>query len=298
MPRRRRVAILARGGLPAVVVLAVFFVIPTINFLRLSFSPYTSPAVTGEGFTWENYELILSAGAYRHAVLETFILSSIVAVVTTLVAYPAATAIVRGRRSPARALFVVIIASMFTSVVVRALGWQVILSHEGIVNKALISMHIVSSPVDIMGTPAAVGIGLVQFTLPFCVLAMLPVIETVPRVLLEQADGLGASRWYRFSRVTFPLTRVGVVYPALLVFALSAGAFATPVLLGQGRVGVLSIYVRQETLTLLNYPQGAVFASLILAIVFIVFALGIRYQSRRGKQRRLKAKRLLRVGGG
>jgi putative spermidine/putrescine transport system permease protein len=152
------------------------------------------------------------------------------------------------------------------------------------VNDLLQTLHITDRPIRIYGSFAGVTIGMVHLLVPFVVLAMIPVIEAVPANILRAAYGLGASRAFTFVHVTLPATARAIIPSGLLAFALTAGAFATPTLLGGGRVGVLSIYIRQQTLNLLNYPRGAVGAVVLLAIVFSVFVVGLAASGRRGRR--------------
>jgi putative spermidine/putrescine transport system permease protein len=271
---------------PAALFLLVFFVWPQTQFLRMSFEEYQGQARSGGGPTLRNYVDVLSDPFLRKGILTTLQLSAVVAVITTVVAYPLAIAIVRAGPRLARTMFVIVVSSMFMSGVVRALGWRVLLADSGIVNDALRALHIVATPVTLYGSFTGVTIGMVHLLIPYAVLGLIPIVESVSPQLLQASYGMGASRPYTFFHVTLPITARGLVAPLLLVFALTAGAFTTPTLLGGGRVGVLSIYIREQTLMLLNYPRGAVYAAILLVLVFAVFLIGFLASGRRARRAR------------
>ncbi|MDQ7909928.1 ABC transporter permease [Phytohabitans sp. ZYX-F-186] len=270
--------------LPAALFLIVFFVWPEVQFLRLSFEEYQGQARSGGGPTLRNYTDVLSDPFLRKGILTTLRLSAIVAVITALVSYPLAIAIVRAGPRLARAMFVIVVSSMFMSGVVRALGWRVLLGDSGMVNDVLLALHVVDTPVTLYGSFTGVTIGMVHLLIPYAVLGIIPIVESVSPQLLQASYGMGASRPYTFFRVTLPITARGLIAPLLLVFALTAGAFTTPTLLGGGRVGVLSIYIREQTLMLLNYPRGAVYAAILLVLVFAVFLAGFLASGRRARR--------------
>lgn len=260
--------------LPGALFYVIFFVLPQVAFLRVSLYEPAGPAQLGDGPTLDVYRTLLEDSFYRNAIIQTLWLSTIVSVVGVLVAYPIAYTIARSPGWAGSALFLLVVASMFMSAIVRALGWRVFLGDSGPFNRVLLDLHIVSAPIQLYGNFLGAVIGMVHVMIPFMVLGLLPVCEAVSGNLIHAAYGLGASKWHAFWSITAPLTRRGVVASALVVFAVTAGAFTTVTLLAGGRVAVMSILIRQQTLQLFNYPVGAALSVLLLVIVFTVVATG------------------------
>jgi ABC-type spermidine/putrescine transport system permease subunit I len=237
-----------------------------VNFLQASLYPSLGPAEQGSTITARNYASALSDPLLHRGILNTLRLSAFTSAIATGLASPIAYAIARSKRWGGL-LFITVVTVMFTSAVPRAMGWKSLLLSGG-----LISMN---------NAFAAVTIGTVHAALPLAVIGLLPVCEALPRHLLEAAQGLGASKCTIFWRVIFPLTERGVVAVALLVFAVSAGAFTTPALLGGGQISLLSILIRQELLQVLDYGLGTTYAVILLVLVSIVAVVTSLVSSRR-----------------
>lgn len=233
----------------------MFFVLPMAGFLRASLYPSIGPAQQGTTITAENYAAALSDEFLRTALLNTLKLSLIIAVLGTALAYPIAYTAARARLW-GRLLFVIVVTVMFTSAVPRAMGWAALLSSGAVF--------------EVNDGFTAVVIGTLHAVLPLAVIGLLPVCESVPRSLLEAARGLGASNWSIFWKIIVPHTEGGLVAVALLLFAVTAGAFTTPALLGRGGVALLSVLIRQEVLQILDWGRGTTYAVILLAMVALV----------------------------
>jgi len=254
------------GLIPIGVFYATFFIVPMGHFLQASLYPSIGPAEQGSAATVQNYVRALSDPLLHRAIVNTLELSVITSLGATALAYPIAYTVARSR-TWGRYVFVVVVTVMFTSAVPRAMGWKALLLSGG-----LVSMN---------HGFAAAAIGTVHASLPLAVIGLLPVCEALPRNLLEAARGLGASSWTIFWHVILPLTERGVVAVALLLFAVTAGAFTTPALLGGGRISLLSVLIRQELLQVLDYGRGTTYAVILLALVSVVAVITSLVSSRR-----------------
>ncbi|TDC74571.1 ABC transporter permease [Streptomyces hainanensis] len=188
----------------------------------------------------------------------------VVTVLTVALAYPVAWCLYRVRRWWVRGLLgFVIFSPILVSVVVRSYGWMLLLSPGGLL----------AGPLDgwLYHEPGVI-LALVHVELPFAVVPLLAALRTLPPGVLEAAADLGASPARRLRSVLLPLTLPGIVAAAQLVFALTVSAFATPALLGGGRVTVLSQSVYQN-IQQLNWPLAAVQALLLLAVALVVLSV-------------------------
>src|SRR5690606_7357496 len=114
---------------------------------------------------------------------------------------------------------------------------------------------------------------LLHEVLPFMILPIARVLESADPMLREAAIGLGASRTRAFWRVVFPLSLPGVIAGSLLTFSIAASAFAAPLILGGGRVTMISILIQQQMSWLLNWAAGSA-TSVILVLLVSVLLLG------------------------
>jgi putative spermidine/putrescine transport system permease protein len=158
-------------------------------------------------------------------------------------------------------------------VVIKVLGLIVILGDNGLVNSVLRALHLGS--LRMLSNETGVLVGLVHYTLPFLVLILFSMIQTIPRSLEEAAEVQGASRLGVFRRVVLPLAMPGVITGGLIAFNMSMGAFTSAVLLGGGRVLTLPVLIQRKIVFDVDYPLGsALSTALVLAVLALNLALG------------------------
>lgn len=258
-------------GIPAVFLLA-FFVVPFGILLLDSLQ-------TKEGlWTFENYAKALGEIYYWETLLLTFKLSLYVTVATFLIGYPVAYYIVRNvsSRLVRSLLYIVVVTPLFTSNIVRAFGWMVMLGRRGLVNDVLLATGATEQPIAMLYGQSSIVIGLTYIMAPFMVLTVASVLQNIDRSLDEAARDLGAGAWTTFWRVTFPLSRPGVIAGALIVFTLSVSAYVTPSILSGGRQNVTSMLIFQQYGAILNFQFGAalsvvlLFTTLVLVGAFVM----------------------------
>src|SRR5215213_4046099 len=232
---------------PVTLWLGLFFLVPLLFILAYSFG--TSGVYGGItlGFNPGNYLKVFDP-LYLEIIVRTFVIALINTFLCLALGYPLAyfIAFKGGRRRTTLILMVMI--PFWTSLLLRAYAWVVILSGNGIANRALQFLGITDGPVNLIFTPGAVLMGMVYSYLPFMILPLYAALEKFDVRLKEAAQDLGASRWHTFWRVTFPLSMPGVIAGSILVFIPSAGEFVIPNLLGGARtvlVGAIMFYVRK-----------------------------------------------------
>ncbi|QOC92988.1 ABC transporter permease [Micromonospora craniellae] len=269
--------------LPALVPLAVIFLGSLAQLAELGLRPYSAGRI-GTGVTLDNVRRFADDPYTWRVLGDTVTLGVICAVLAVALAYPMALALHRMRSAALRSVAVFLIFSpLLTSVVVRAYGWNVLLGDGGVVNRFLIDIGLIETPLRMMYGFPAVVIAMVHVLLPFAVFPLLGVVAQVPASAIAAAHDLGANRHQVFWRVTFPLTRYGVVLSLQLCFALTVSAFATPALLGGGRVQVLSGLV-YTNVGAVDWPMAAVqsYALLFIALALIgVVSVATRLTGRR-----------------
>lgn len=268
-----------RGGapryllvLPALIPLLAIVAGSLYQLADLGLRPYEAGRI-GTGVTLDSVQRFASDSYSWQVVGDTVLLGAVCAGLTVAIAYPMALALHRVQKPALRAIGLFLIFSpLLTSVVVRAYGWNVLLGDGGVVNETLRSLGLIDRPLRIMYEYPAVVIAMVHVLLPFAIFPLLGVIAQVPRSAVEAADDLGASRVQAFWRVIFPQTRTGVVLTLQLCFALTISAFATPTLLGGGRVQVLSglIYANVGAV---DWPMAAVQSFVLLVITLLLIGV-------------------------
>ncbi|MBE2270452.1 MAG: ABC transporter permease [Anaerolinea sp.] len=264
---RRRGAILA---LPAVLWLGLFFVLPIVIVLAYSFMTRGQGSTVTLPLTLEHYQRTFG-NVYFPVILDSVIIALLTTVVCLLVGYPLAFFIAtrKNKRAQQIALFLVILP-FWTNFLVRTYAWQIILGDEGTINTLLMSLNLISEPLQLLYTDGAVIVGLVYGYLPFMVLPIYTSVERFEFRLVEAGHDLGANDWHVFWRVVLPLTLPGVIAGSILVFIPAIGAFVTPALLG-GTQGLMigTLIQRQFTGTGGNFPLGSAISAVMMGLVML-----------------------------
>jgi putative spermidine/putrescine transport system permease protein len=253
-----------------------FFIVPFTVVVLDSFR-------TKDGqLTFDNYAKALGEIYYWDTLFLTFKLSLFVVVFTFFIGYPLAYFIVRHVRSRLlrSLLYIVVITPLFTSNIVRAFGWMVLLGRRGLVNDALQSFGITDGPLPLLYGQFSIVLGLTYIMAPFMVLTVASVLQNIDRSVEEASYDLGASAWQTFINVTLPLSLPGVVAGSLIVFTLSVSAYVTPSILSGGRQNVTSMLIFQQYGTILNFQFGAALAVVLLAASLILIAGYLKALSR------------------
>lgn len=199
----------------------------------------------------------------------TFLLSAIVTLICAVAAYPIAWYLARHESRWQRLVLFAVLGPLLVSIVVRTIGWTILLGNVGLLNNLLLALGLVQEPVRFLGNFWSVTIGMVHVLLPFMVLSIASVLGRIDGSLAEAAATLGASRLQTFCKVIFPLSIQGVAAGSVIVFCLAIGSYITPAWLGRGMVPVLSTNVYQQIAVYIDWPLGAAMAILIGLVALI-----------------------------
>jgi len=268
-PDRLR-TVLVWGGLilPAALILLPFFA-SCLLLLRDSFNLWSATGGMQPGWTTASYEKMLGEPFYLGVLANTLKIGGIVTVIGLVVGYPVAYAITLVRFKQILLLLVVI--PLWMDILIRAFGWLVLLSRFGLVNNTLLGLGILESRVTIVGTPLAVALDLLHETLPFMIVTLYSILQRIDPSLREAAMNLGANRVVAFFRITLPLSLPGMLASSILAFSLAISAFAGPLILGGGKVPMMSLIIFQQMTFANNWALGS--AAAITLMVIVLFLL-------------------------
>ena len=255
--------------LPLISWLALFIVMPTLLLVIYSFCQRDTFGRVEYAFTLANYRQ-----AFEPLYAKILWRSLLYAIVTTLacivIGYPVAYFI--GRSPPRQRdwLMLLVMLPFWTSFVIRTYAWITILSEHGTLNALLEWMRIITGPITILYTPAAVILGLVYTYLPFMILPIYTSVEQLDSTLLEAAADLGAGPLRTFWRITLPLTFSGIAAGVVLTLIPAVGMFAVSSLLGGAREPMIGDVIEREVIGAgRNLPFGAAL-SVLLTILFLL----------------------------
>ena len=265
--------------------LALFTLLPLAIVLKISFAesvlavpPYTPLLDSGEGWpklaaSLANYALLLSDDLYWRAYLSSVGYAAGTTVLALLLGYPMAYAIARAPRAWRVTLLMMVILPFWTSFLLRVYAWIGLLKGNGLVNNALLSLHLVSEPLPLLNNSFSVFVGLVYGYLPFMVLPLYAQLEKLDWNLLEAAADLGARPWRAFLSVTLPLSLPGIVAGSLLVFIPAVGEFVIPELLGGPDTLMIGKVLWDEFFENHDWPAASAVAVAMLALLGLPMAL-------------------------
>ena len=252
---------------PVTVWLGAFFLVPLLLILAYSFG--TSGVYGGItlGFNPGNYLKVIDP-LYLEIILRTFVIAFINTLLCLTLGYPLAYFIALKSGSWKNILILMVMIPFWTSLLLRAYAWVVILNGNGIANRTLQFLGITDEPLTLIFTPQAVMMGMVYSYLPFMILPLYAALEKFDVRLKEAAQDLGASRWHTFWRVTFPLSMPGVIAGSILVFIPSAGEFVIPDLLGGSRTTMTGNLIRAQFGQARDWAFGSAL-SVMLAVLLL-----------------------------
>ena len=256
---------------PVTIWLGLFFLVPLLLILAYSFG--TSDVYGGItlGFNPGNYLKVFDP-LYLEIIVRTFVIAAITTVLCFALGYPLAYFIVFKGRRWRNVLILLVMVPFWTSLLIRAYSWVVILSGNGIANKTLQFLGIIDEPATLIFTSQAVLMGMVYSYLPFMILPLYASLEKFDTRLKEAAKDLGASRWHTFWRVTFPLSMPGVIAGSILVFIPSAGEFVIPQLLGGSRTVMTGSLIQNQFGSARDWAFGSAL-SVMLAVLLLAAIL-------------------------
>ncbi len=269
-------------SLPALTLFAAVVIIPLVMTVLLSFHDWGEYKGIQFVFILKNWREIWSDPYFHEIFARTFRIAALVTLITAIFGAPEAY-ILNRMRAPWRGLFVlVLLGPLLISIVARTLGWALLFGgNSGVVNAALMKLGIISSPIPFMFTETGVIVALAHVMMPFMVLSVWAALQRVDPQIENAAASLGARHLTILRRVIFPQIVPGVLSGGIIVFALSASAFATPAIIGGRRLKVAATLAYDEFLNTLNWPLGAAVATLLLIALVVIIVTANRLIERR-----------------
>jgi len=269
---------------PGLLWTVLFCLLPILVVLAVSFATRGTYGGVLWEFSLENYRDLLHP-LYGRIFGQSLLLAGMTTGVCLALGFPLAYYIARlpPRRQALWLIFIMI--PFWTNFLVRTYAWIFILRTEGLLNTALMQLHLISTPLDLLYSNQAVLLGLVYGYLPFMVLPLYAAIERIDPALIEAAWDLYANRWSLFRRVLIPLTKPGIIAGCVLVFIPSLGAFLTPDLLGGARSMMVGNLIQHEYLVARDWPLGSALSILLMLIVMGSLLGYFNVQSRQAGER-------------
>ncbi|MYM18816.1 ABC transporter permease subunit [Brevibacterium sp. 5221] len=275
--RRFAAKILGPGALafPTWAYAVFFFVVPValVLFYSFGYKPDEFTTVATDRLSLERYAESMTGSflATFAATLRISVLGTILCLLISVpFAYWLAVKVPANRRG---VLLAIVMVPFWTNFLVRTLGWQIILSPDGFLSDGLQQLGLLSGPLNILYTRAAVQIGVVYNYLPLMILPLFVAMDSAGQALREASYDLGAGRLSTFFRITMPLAMPGVASGCLLVFIPLTGDYVTATVLGGANGSMIGQIIANQFNTAQNWALGAAMAVVLILVTLAVVAV-------------------------
>ena len=241
-----------------------FTVVPLLFVVYFAFT-----TKSGE-FTAANFGKFFRPGNLP-VVFDSFRLAFLCTVICLLIGYPAAYFLSGRDFSRGQALVVLILLPMWMNFLLRTYAMMTLLEKNGVVNTLLLKLGL--PPQNLIGTEAAVLLGMVYNFLPFMILPIYTVMKKIDRRVIEAAEDLGAPPMKVFSRVVVPLSVPGIVSGITMVFMPAVTTFAISRMLGSGMIYLIGDTIEDYFINFNNRNVGSALS--LTLMVLIVASIGL-----------------------
>lgn len=227
------------------------------NILR--FFTSTSQVLQADGSSKEIYTyLVIFWRSLKLAVISTLI--------CLVMAYPLAYIMARAEEKVQKTFMTIIMIPMWMNFLIRTYAWMTILQDTGILNNFLALIHLPG--IHIIGTEAAVVIGMVYDYFPYMVLPLYSIMAKMDVKLIEAARDLGCSSAGVLRRVIWPLSLPGVINGVTMVLIPSISTFYISQKLGDGKFFLIGDAIEGQYVA--NNLHFAAAMAFILMVVLLV----------------------------
>jgi multiple sugar transport system permease protein len=277
---------------PALIVIGVFFVLPVLAALLISFTDFDLYALAdlrNLRFVYlRNYLRLLETPLFWQALGNTFYFV-VVGVPLSIAASLGAALLLSSPLARFRSFFrTALFTPVVTTLVAVAVIWRYLLSTRyGMINFVLGQVGV--GPIDWLGDPhwamPAIILFAVWKSFGYNMVILLAGLQSIPRELYEAARVDGASALQRFVQVTLPMLAPILALVSILTVAGYFQLFAEPYVMTQGgplqsTVSVL-YFMYEEGFKWWNLGSASAVAFLLFLLIFALTALQLRL-SRRG----------------
>lgn len=257
---------------------ALFIIVP------LLFIAYYAFTDSSFNFTTENITRFFTATStvsgsggverevrtYLVIFLRSLKLAAISTAICLLLGYPIAYIIARAAPKTQKIMILLIMIPMWMNFLIRTYAWMTILQDTGIINSILSSLGL--GRIHIIGTEAAVVIGMVYDYFPYMILPIYSIMAKMDEKLIEAARDLGCNSLGVLHRVIFPLSLPGVISGINMVLIPSISTFYISQKLGNGKFYLIGDAIEGQYVAN-NLHFAAAIAFILMIILLVCMAL-------------------------
>lgn len=258
----------ALRAVPLYVWVILFTVIPLFMIVFYAFFKVQDGG--GYEFTMEFIQKSVTNGDYIHSFLISVKYAAVSTVVCLIVGYPVAYFLNQISERIRDFIMVLFLLPMWMNFIIRTYAMRSLMEKNGLLGFLWDFLGIKGG--TLIGTEAAIIIGMVYNFLPFMILPIYTSLTKMDKGLIEAAQDLGANKIKVFTKVLLPLTMPGIVSGITMVFMPSVTTFVIPQMLNNKVMTIGSIIeykFKQEASSTAVSGVGAALSMVLMIIVII-----------------------------
>lgn len=244
-------------------------------------------SLTGASRLTAEYWLSLADRTFLDSFLFSFKVGIGSAFGTLLFAYPLAL-FLRHKRLGTRTIGSILKIPLFVPALVAAFLILNMLAFHGVLNSLLMGLGLIDQPLRLLNDKFGWNVLIIQIwkNLPFQLLIIASVLETIKTDIEDAARNLGANSFQVVRHILLPLSMPGILIAVVLVFILTFGDYAITKVAGPVYPSSLSVLMYTEAFTLQRWGAAAcigmiiVVASLLFVAVYARTARAIQETAR------------------
>ena len=259
------------GISPIVVLIIVFFFIPLLYLLRISFLANKDLAPTASligDYGLNQYIMLITDRFFYEMLGNSLMISVFTSILTLMLSYPAAWYLANAGGWERTIVSAICLLPLFVNIVVSVFGWNVLLLPYGVLQQFLSSVGLITGPLTIFRGATGLILVLSYESLPYAILILVASIQGIHPDKINAARTLGASSIRIFMTIAAPLSMPGIIASMILVFSLSISSYLIPTLVSGSRVVVLPLQIFSTTVEIMDWPNASAMSISLLMIVF------------------------------
>ena len=203
----------------------------------------------------------------------TLFMSLVITASCILLAYPVSYLLATLPMRVSNLLMILVLLPFWTSLLVRTSAWKVMLQQQGVINETLVWLGLVADDARLVIINNQIGtiIAMTHILLPFMILPMYSVMQTIPPTYTRAAKSMGATNWTTFWRIYFPQSIPGIGAGSILVFILAIGYYITPEIVGGTKGVFISNRIAYHISSSLNWGLAAALGTILLGVVLLLY---------------------------
>ncbi|MBF0235060.1 MAG: ABC transporter permease [Desulfamplus sp.] len=255
-------------SLPSLLWLLVFFMIPTVIVVLISFKNPDPFGGIGVGWSINGFSDIMNS--YFAVILwRTVKLSLLTTIICLLLAMPVAIYMAKADAKIQNLLLLLIVIPFWTNFLIRIYAWKTVLHPEGFLKKIFFTFGLVPENGSLLYNEGAVLLVLVYAYLPFAILPLYTAIEKFDFRLIEAARDLGSGAVRSFVKIFLPGISQGIISAVMVVFIPALGSYVIPDMVGGPDGEMLGNKIAQRVFVDRNLPKGSALSTLLILAVIL-----------------------------